>query len=168
MEVPEELRVAIKLAEEAGAGKGEKAEFARQVADLMAKAVQKIEAAGKSKKANMGKVEYLVESIGGTEALAEYRTSGKSNAIRCQKALYDAVAGVLGAADRALGVEEIASAVERATGERPAEFQLRVPLRFWLSMETPLVVRMRARYRATETTGFTNTASKLWADLRVR
>jgi hypothetical protein len=114
----------------------------------------------------MGHVEYLVEGTGLTETLTEYRGSGKSMPHRCPKALYEAIASVLAAADRPLSAEDIAAGVEKEMGVRPAEYQLRVPLRLWMTGTPPLVSRVRARYRAGDRQAFVAATNGLWSRLR--
>lgn len=113
----------------------------------------------------LGPVEYRVEMTPTGGTLAEHRTSGASQPFRCPKTLYDAVIEVLAKTDRAMSVDEVASAVEVRLGERPADFQLRVPLRLWMHVQPPLLTRSRARYRAA-TPEFGTAAVKLWNRLK--
>jgi hypothetical protein len=104
--------------------------------------------------------------MGQGETLAEHRTNGKSKPFRCSKGLYDTIVQVLIAADRSLSVEEISSGVERLGLDRPAEFQIRVPLRLWLSASPPLINRNRARYRPIDPNSFHAGTTRLWSILR--
>jgi hypothetical protein len=173
MEVPEKLILAANLARKTASEGGDTAHFASEMLKLLDEAIVEMEATnkagiGRPARRGSGNVEYLVEGSGAGETLAEHRRGGKSQPHRCPRPLYDAVAQVLAGADRPLAVEEIMVGVEKMVGGRPAEFQVRVPLRFWITAGPPLVVRMRARYRATDTQGFAAGTEKLWADLRVR
>jgi hypothetical protein len=173
VEVPDELRVALELAERTAAGKGRVATFAKEMANLLVRAEKKLEAGAtgisvsRSARGSDDRVEYLVEKagIGHEETLAEHRTNGKSKPFRCSKGLYDAVVKVLVATDRSLSVEEIASGVERLGLERPAEFQLRVPLRLWMHIEPALISRNRAKYRPIDSKRIVLEASHLWNSL---
>lgn len=173
MEVPEELRLALELAEMTAASRGRFAPFAREMVSLLKRAEEQIRALDvpvslvRSTKRGNERI-YLAEkdASGHGEVLAEHRTSGKSYPFRCSKALYDAMTEVLITTDRPLFVEEIASAVEKKMGERPADFQVRVPLRLWLSVDPPLVIRNRARYRAARPVSLASDANILWTKLR--
>ncbi|HLL88510.1 MAG TPA: hypothetical protein VK324_04350 [Tepidisphaeraceae bacterium] len=171
MEVPKELKVARDLAERTAEGGGRVAIFAREMAALLVRVeeqltgVQTPVAVSRAVRGRQERAEYVVEVVGKVQTLAEHRTSGKSKPFRCPKSVYDAVAKVVGEGERALGVEEIASAVERELQFRPAEFQVRVSLRLWLSVEPPLVERVRARYRSVG--GLAEQAARLWERLRV-
>jgi hypothetical protein len=173
MEVPKELKVALELTERTAAGKGKVATFAKEVASLLSRGIAQLPSTSgvgiisRAAKGGPEKVVYVVDlGNGQEEALAEHRTSGKSNPFRCPKSMYDAIVRVLGAAERAMSVEDIADDVGKLVGDRPAEFQVRVPLRLWLSVSPPLVNRNRARYRPIESDTFAVMAAQLWMNLR--
>ncbi|MGC4031354.1 MAG: hypothetical protein QM754_06360 [Tepidisphaeraceae bacterium] len=111
-------------------------------------------------------VEYVVEQSGGRETLAERRKTGKAQPFRCPKAIYDALVQVLVDAERPLPLDELMEAVGKAIGDEPPEFQTRVPLRLWMQVQPPLIVRNRARYRPVEANTFAGTASDLWNSLK--
>lgn len=171
MEALAKLRLALDVAKKMVSEGTDSAQFAGEMIELITAAISEIEATGQAglgrpARRGAGNVEYLVEGSGAGETLAEHRRGGKSMPHRCSRSLYDAVAQVLVGADRPLAVEEIMTAVEKVLGGRPAEFQVRVPLRLWMSVDPPLIVRMRARYRATDTFVFTTATAMLWADIR--
>lgn len=112
-----------------------------------------------------GGVRYVVENSAIGETLAEHRLSGKSKPFRCSKKLYKNVAEVLLSADHAMSVAEIAATVEKLTGDRPAEFQVRVPLRLWTSSEIGVLARHRAKYRPADRDAFISATTKLWSQL---
>lgn len=110
-------------------------------------------------------VVYSVEHGKNGETLAERRQGGNAQPFRCPKALYDALAEVLAESERAMPLDELVTAVGKVLGDDPADFQMRVPLRFWMQLEPPLVQRSRARYRAVHANDFRETADDLWAGL---
>ena len=113
-------------------------------------------------------IEYIVEDSVNGPVLTEYRRAGKAHPFRCPKAIYDATVQVLAVANRAMPLDEIVAQVGQVLGSHPADYQVRVPLRLWMNVAPPLVVRMRARYSATDAKSFNRTAKTLWADLRPR
>jgi hypothetical protein len=113
-------------------------------------------------------LQYLVEKTAAGETLAERRVSGKSQPFRCPKHLYDAVVEVIADAEEALAVDEIAAAAESRARSRPADFQLRVPLRLWMSTDPPMLIRDRARYRARNQPSFAKEAAAIWKKLKSR
>ena len=111
-------------------------------------------------------IAYVVEDSVNGPVLTERRKAGRAHPFRCPKAVYDTMAKVLAASDRAMPLDEIISAVAEVLGDQPPDYQVRVPLRFWMFVSPPLITRMRARYRATAMATFVSTTSKLWSDLR--
>jgi hypothetical protein len=111
-------------------------------------------------------VEYVVEKAANGETLAERRKTGKAQPFRCPKAIHDALVEALAATDRALPLDEIVAAVGERFGDEPPDFQVRVPLRLWMQVEPPLVVRNRARYRPVDQDTFASATGSLWTSLR--
>ena len=109
-----------------------------------------------------GPIEYAVESSTEGESLVERRLSGKSFPFRCPQNVYEALADVLAEAARPMSIDDLLAAVEARVGFRPAEFQVRVALRFWLYRQPPIVLRNRARYSSASATGMTAAAKGLW------
>lgn len=173
MEVPEEIRLALTLARQTARGSGKIATFAKEMERILERGISQIEVAElpnvarRADRSGEEQVIYVVDQDRGHgEALAEHRTSGKSKPMRCPKRVYDALAGVLGAADRPLGLDEVMTAVEKVMGDRPADHQVRVALRLWMHVDPPLVSRNRARYRLIDTNSFTTRAKALWDILK--
>ena len=172
MEVPKELTVAIELAERTAAEGGSEAICAQEMVRLLGRVREQIAAEGERRglsrvaRRGQGEVEYIVEGSGPTETLTEHRLSGKSYPFRCPKGVYEAVVAVLAASERPMSVEDIATAVEKVMGVRPAEYQLRVPLRLWMAVEPLLVPRVRARYRPADPISFHAQALVLWNSFR--
>ena len=110
-------------------------------------------------------VQYVVEQGANGETLTERREGGTAKPIRCPKAIYDAMVKVLSEADRPLPLDEIIAAVGTALHDQPPDFQVRVPLRLWMQVEPPLVMRNRARYRAVDAADFKGKSSQLWSDI---
>lgn len=170
MEVPEELRVAAELAVKTASAGGPLGRFAHEIGRLLAAAIPKLEVqqarASASQRLRDAKGrEYLVQGERANEALIEYRLSGKAKPMRCPKSVYEAMVQVLESADRPLSVEEIATGVEKVMGVRPADFQMRVPLRLWMNVQPPLLSRNRARYRASAPQTVQSVAHALWSSL---
>jgi hypothetical protein len=163
--VPEPILVAMQLLRGVRR-KGDVGRLATEILALLERADAELRAGQKpvrreSRRSNAG-IEYVVETTAAGEVLTEKRLSGKSQPFRCPKAVYDAVAQVLGKTDRALSVDEIAEDVKGRLGDRPADFQLRVPLRLWMHVQPPLLLRGRARYRSTMGDNFVLVSVRLW------
>ena len=110
-------------------------------------------------------VEYVVEDTVNGMALTERRLGGRAHPFRCPKSVYEALAKVMSESDRALPLDELVATVGEVLGDQPPDYQVRVPLRFWMHVEPPLVQRNRARYRATDAKKFANATRKLWATI---
>ena len=109
-----------------------------------------------------GDITYIVEKTQQGEVLTEHRVGGKSKPFRCPRAVYNILAAILGEAERPLAVDEVMSAVEIRLGERPADHQVRVALRFWMHCAPPLITRSRARHRVTNPATMISEATRLW------
>ena len=106
-----------------------------------------------------GTQEYVIQSTPEGPFLTERRPSG-SQPFRCPKPVYDQAARILADAAQPLHFEEIMERLNAATGERQADYRLRVCLRFWLAHRA--VERFRTRYRAADAGTFTHRADDLW------
>ena len=113
-------------------------------------------------------VEYVVEDTVNGPALTERRNTGRAHPFRCPKVIYDAMVEVMALSERSMPLDEVIAGVGGLLGDQPPDYQVRVPLRLWMSVSPPLVVRMRARYKAADTKAFRKTAEKLWSDLGPR
>jgi hypothetical protein len=167
MDVPDELKIAIELAERSVSGGGRVATFAREMIRLL-KATEHqlvaIPAPATTMRAADGKLVYVVDSR--SETLTEFRTSGKASPFRCPKPLYDAMALVLASAERPLAVEEIIVQTAKLLSEPPADHQVRVVLRLWMHVEPALVSRNRTRYAPTDAASFPSSAQSVWEALK--
>lgn len=121
------------------------------------------EPARATRRAQAGTGGYVVRQTGEGEFLTERRPSG-SQPFRCPRDAYDAAARLLAEATSPLHFEELHEQLNRAMGERQADYRLRVCLRFWLA--SGRVERFRTRYRAVEPKGFAAEASALWEKAR--
>jgi hypothetical protein len=168
MDVPDELKIAIELAERSVRGGGRVATLAKEMIRLL-KATERhlvaIETPIAAVRPMGDKLVYVVHSK--NETLTEFRTSGKASPFRCPNRLYDAMAQVLASAERGLAVEEIIVEAARVLGEPPADHQVRVVLRLWMHAEPALVSRNRARYAPTDAAHIVSTAKSLWEELKV-
>ena len=109
--------------------------------------------------------EYIVQDTGEGQFLTERRPSG-SQPFRCPQDAYDAAARVLGKAPEPLHFDELLEGLNRETGERQADYRLRVCLRFWIGHG--LVERFRTRYRAKDPATFADRAGAAWDKARGR
>lgn len=170
MDAAEALRRAKELAVALSMRRGEVGKVATKILALLDTASQELVAEKGGAQARPSKrgdaeIEYRVEKTTAGETLAEHRTSGASQPFRCPRPVYDAIAQVLASATGPLPLEDIAAAVAAKAGVTPGDYQLRVPLRLWLSVTPPLIVRHRARYRAADQ-AFLSGTKGLWERLK--
>jgi CTP-dependent riboflavin kinase len=166
MDVPVALRKALEEVAKTAASSSEARNFAKAILPLLEAAVTELTSGTTVKRAarGTGKIEYVVQMTEQGETLTERRLSGRSKPFRCPKLVYDALIKAIGEGQRPMSMDDIMTAVEAKLGDRPADFQLRVPLRLWMHTEPPLVIRSRARYRVTGSS-FISAASSLWTRL---
>ena len=107
--------------------------------------------------------EYIVQDTGEGQFLTERRPSG-SQPFRCPRDAYDAAARVLAGAAEPLHFDELLEGLNRETGERQADYRLRVCLRFWIGHG--LVERFRTRYRAKDAAAFAEQSRAAWEKAR--
>lgn len=98
---------------------------------------------------------------GGQEALAEYFTPGRAP-FRCPQHLYEAVANAMERSSVPSGVKDILRSACEIAGEAIPDYLMRVCIRFWQSIEPPLISRERARYAPAEPGSFLLEARKAW------
>ena len=109
---------------------------------------------------------YTVQTTEIGENLAEHRPDGSSRPFRCPRPVYDAFVNVLADAGRPVSTDEIVQGIEKLIGYRPGDHQYRVPLRLFLYLSPPLLVRSRARYSLPDPRTFSTSAVKLWNSLK--
>lgn len=109
---------------------------------------------------------YEVERDGRDEVLAEYR-GDHPYPYRATKAVFDAVVAVLAAAREPLDFARIRDEAGRRLGETPAEYAVRVCLRYLGPEGRGWVRHHRTRFAAIEPTKLRRQAESAWADLRV-
>jgi hypothetical protein len=168
--VPDSLKTAIEVLRASRRIKGPAKHLVRDVLRLLEEAEKQLRGTGaavrRESKRSGAAVEYAVEQTARGQFLTERRLSGKSQPFRCPKPIYDAVVKVLGASKKSMSMDEIAHEVTALLGESAADFQLRVPLRFWMHVGPPLVVRHRARYKPAEPESFVVRANEAWVESR--
>lgn len=98
------------------------------------------------------------------EVLVERRANGTSQPFRCPRYLYDGIVRVLATAEEPLEFEEVLQGVTKVVPD-PAEFLVRVAVRFLMSLEPPLVARHRKRYRPARKGKFQTDARAAWTTL---
>lgn len=155
------IKQALDAVIKASEHQGELGAFARELRPLL-DAANRQEGVRRPARRDVGEIEYAVERSSEGESLIERRMSGRSKPFRCPKVVYDALVRVLSKSDRPMALDDILSATEMKLGFRPAEFQIRVPLRLWLYRHPPLVVRNRARYAPIDANRLSNDAAELW------
>jgi hypothetical protein len=104
---------------------------------------------------------YAVEGRGSQASLSESRPTAQP--LRVGKPTFDLVVSVLGSADRPLGFDEIVAAVGTKSDHAPADWQIRVILRFLLRADPEILLRSRSRYHAVTPTKFASASNKWWA-----
>jgi hypothetical protein len=104
---------------------------------------------------------YRIEHAGKQELLAEYRPDDE-NPFRCPRSTYDGLARVFAKTERLVKYEEVAKSLRKELGSMPADFQIRVVLRFWSQPDVGLIERARARYRPHDSRNFADGARRAW------
>jgi len=174
MDVPETFREAMTQLKKLGRRNDEVGEIAKSILRLLEQARTDIEAdmaqAVQARTSQRAKVQitYAVETTAAGETLAERREGGTAQPFRCPKNIYDAMVKALAATEKSLALDEIMTLVKEETGDRPADHQVRVPLRLMLHVDPALIVRHRARYRAASPSSFHADSRRLWDRLRAR
>lgn len=107
--------------------------------------------------------EYWIERTGNQQVLAEYRPDDQ-NPFRCPRATYDAMARVFARIEKFVKYEEVLKGLDKELRTRPADFQVRVVLRFWAGPEVGLIERTRARYRPRSADTFVEAARLAWEE----
>jgi hypothetical protein len=161
MTAQDPLQAAIDAVTAASEKEGDVGAFAARLLPLLRRVARQTERRP-ARRDLSGPIEYAIESSTEGETLVERRLSGKSFPFRCPKQVYEALADVLAEAARPLSIDDLLGSVETKTGIRPAEFQVRVALRFWLYRQPPIVIRNRARYSATAVVEMRSAARGLW------
>lgn len=113
-------------------------------------------------------VVYAVERSALGETLAEHRPAGNAQPFRCPRPVYDAVVTALADAKKPMSTAEIAAEVEKRTGMKPANHQFRVPIRLFLHVDPPLIIRNRARYIAASRRTVRKAAAQLWLRMKAK
>lgn len=108
---------------------------------------------------------YRVERHGNAWFLAEYREGGRQPFL-CPQDVYDALAAVLAEATEPIHFEVMQEGLARHLGRTPPDYLPRVCIRFWMSIEPPLVEKIRTRYRAIRPAKLVQDARREWRQLR--
>ena len=118
--------------------------------------------AAKEKK-SVATTTYSIDEVRGQDVLTEHRAGG-SSPFRCPRHFYDATAKVLAQSGEPLDFDGLMAAVAKLAPD-PAEFQVRTALRFMASVESPMILRDRNRYRPARKGKFENEAKNAWTVL---
>lgn len=103
---------------------------------------------------------YVVEGgTGDKGSLAEHRPSGQP--LRVSKQAYDIVVDVLAAAERPLPFDELMAQTTTKVNA-PADWQVRVVLRYLLRAEPEIIRRVRSRYQPVTPRTFKAAANRAW------
>jgi hypothetical protein len=167
MDVPASLQKALEEVQTASESTLDAKELAKVVRPLLEAAIAEISSSTVSRpsRRGTGPINYVVERTQQGEVLTENRVGGRSKPFRCPTRVYEYLVLVLSEADRPLAMDEIMLALEERMGERPADHQVRVPLRLWMHVDPPLIRRSRARYSLNSRDSFLSTAKHLWRQL---
>lgn len=167
----ESILRARQLLTEVGTPAGKVGEKLQEIGSFLDAALAQLDASvpqatvTRAARRGLAPIEYLVEPTAQGEMLTEKRTSGSSQPFRCSRTLYDAMVATFKGADGPMSLEDVAAIVAKRLGDRPAEFQIRVPLRLWLHANPPLLNKIRTRYRPASAT-FQTDADALWKKLK--
>ena len=96
--------------------------------------------------------------------LVEHREGGKQP-FCCPRQLYDVVADAVGRLERTVQSEALLAKVSRIAGRRVPDYLPRVCLRFWLSLDPPLIKKVRTAYGPAIKFSFENAARRAWREL---
>jgi len=108
---------------------------------------------------------YRIEHVGKQEVLAEYRPDDETP-FRCPRSTYDGLARVFARTDRFVRYGDVTKSLRKELGAAPADFQIRVVLRFWSQPDVGLIERARARYRPRDPQKFVDAAEHAWEEAR--
>jgi hypothetical protein len=145
----------------------EYAEPLQEVIQLLASVEAEVQNQGRAIQKRGGRnIKYAVEQISGRPLLTELRMGGGSKPFRVGRDIYDAVVETLARSERPLMFDEIMEQVGAAVQPRPAEFQVRMVLRFLLRAQPTMLLRSRNRYAraqvAASASKFTDLAKRAW------
>ena len=108
---------------------------------------------------------YFIEDTATGPLLAEGKIGETSPPFKVSKAIYDATIEVLVSAESPMLFEELLQNVASKIAVPPADYHIRVPLRFWMSLSPPLVHRARKKYHPVERSHFASAAVAAWKAL---
>lgn len=96
--------------------------------------------------------------------LVEHREGGKQP-FCCPRQIYDVVAGAVGQLETTVQSEALLARVSKIAGRRVPDYLPRVCLRFWLSLDPPLIKKDRTAYGPAAKSSFENAARRAWREL---
>lgn len=108
---------------------------------------------------------YTIEQRQRGMFLCEYRIDGRPQPFCCPLEIYEVIANILETTDDFTHFAEIQRGVAEQIGNTPPDYLIRLSLRFWLSIDPPIVQKDRSRYRACVRGKFINAARRAWRDL---
>ena len=127
--------------------------------DLKQRAVKK---PGRAKTLPRDEPRYTVENTASGPMLTEGKSGEKSPPFRVPKAIYDLVAEVLAVSSKPIRFEDILAEVSQKAVAAPSDFQVRVCLRYWMSVDPPLIVRAKSMYHPVSQTKFISLTQDHW------
>jgi hypothetical protein len=107
---------------------------------------------------------YAIEKRGRDALLVEYREGGRQP-FCCPKQIHDAIAAAIDSLGRPAQFGELLAVTGKRLKLVPAEYLVRTCLRFWQSVDPPLVRKDRTYYGATGQAKFENAARRAWRTL---
>ena len=108
---------------------------------------------------------YTVEKRRRGLHLCEYRIAGRRQPFCCPKDVYELIAAALEKLDRYVQFEELRTVVGKQMQGLPPEYLIRICLRFWHSVDPPIVEKDHTHYRPSARGRFTNAAKRAWREL---
>ena len=107
---------------------------------------------------------YCIEERRRGAFLVEHREGGRQP-FCCPKQIYDVVAGAVGRLETPVQSEDLLAKVSKIAGRPVPDYLPRVCLRFWLSLDTPLIKKDRTAYGPATKFSFENAAWRAWRAL---
>ena len=107
---------------------------------------------------------YCIEERRRGTFLVEHREGGRQP-FCCPKQIYDVVAGAVGRLETTVQSEDLLAKVSKIAGRPVPDYLPRVCLRFWLSLDPPLIKKDRTSSGPATKSSFENAARRAWREL---
>ena len=107
---------------------------------------------------------YCIEERRRGAFLVEHREGGRQP-FCCPKQIYDVVAGAVGQLEKTVQSEDLLAKVSKIAGRPVPDYLPRVCLRFWLSLDPPLIKKHRTAYGPATKSSFESAARRAWREI---